>query len=97
DLLIERNVFKNNGVAAEAGSANLDLEVLRPVVQLNTLGSPVSGSDAENVRDSSAGLIFRYNFVDGGNRLLLFQGPSAFSASPEYLESRVYGNVLLKS
>lgn len=97
DLLIEKNVFGGNSTAGEVGSANLELDTVRPVVQFNLLGNPVAGSDAENVRDTSAGSVIRYNFVTGGNRVLALEASGAHTTHADFARVRVYGNVIVKT
>ncbi len=98
DLTVERNVFRGNARGGGAvGSANLDVEVIRLTARFNMFGSPVIGSEAENVRDNSAGSTYAYNFFAGGNRLLDLEGDSVHSTRPEHARIRVFGNVLLKT
>lgn len=98
DVTLERNVFKGNARGGGVGgTANLELEVLRATVRFNALGSPAVGSEAENVRDNSAGSTWAYNFIEGGNRLLDFEGISVHSGLEEHKRTRVFGNVLLKT
>jgi hypothetical protein len=52
-----------------------------------------------NLKDRSAGLVVRYNWIEGGNRNLdLVDGEdsSIIRAAPEYRKTFVYGNILIK-
>jgi hypothetical protein len=67
--------------------------------QYNYFGPLVSGSAGNNLKDRSAGLVVRYNWVEGGNRQLdLVDGGSVSSilTDPSYRETHVYGNTLLE-
>jgi len=57
------------------------------------------GCLGNNLKDRSAGLVVRYNWIEGGNRQLdLVDGEddSSISNNPRYRETHVYGNVLIE-
>ena len=97
DLLVEHNVFHDNSAAGVTGGANLFIRALRPLVQHNDFGAPLSQS-GDSVVDGSAGLVFRYNRVIAGNRLLAANLPETadLRQAPEAARLSLYGNVMVK-
>ena len=67
--------------------------------QYNRFGPPRTGAPGVNLKDRSAGLVVRYNWIEGGNRNLdLVDGEDSaiIRNAPEYRKTFVYGNVLIK-
>jgi hypothetical protein len=63
--------------------------------QFNRFGPLREGCLGNNLKDRSAGLVVRYNWIEGGNRTLdLVDG--AFVDHPGYRKTFVYGNLLIK-
>ncbi|MFN7139899.1 MAG: hypothetical protein ACK4UN_11230, partial [Limisphaerales bacterium] len=63
------------------------------------LGPLRAGCPGNNLKDRSAGLVVRYNWIEGGNRqldLVDAEDSSSLRNSPSYRATHVYGNVLLE-
>lgn len=78
---------------------NTYTEALGIIYQFNLFGPLKSGAGGNNLKDRSAGLVVRYNWIEGGNRQLdLVETDSAtIQASPAYRQTFVYGNVLVET
>lgn len=69
------------------------------VYEGNHFGPLREGCKGNNLKDRSAGLVVRYNWIEGGNRqldLVDATGNPALNASPAYRHTHVYGNVLIE-
>lgn len=98
DLLFERNHFFDNGIEGSAFEHNTYTAAMGIVYQFNRFGALRAGADGNNLKDRSAGLVVRYNWIEDGNRQLdLVDGEAAVAADPSYRETFVYGNVLIES
>ena len=98
DLLIESNHLFGNGNVGSAFHHNAYTSALGIVYQFNHFGALRAGADGNNLKDRSAGLVVRYNWIEDGNRQLdLVDGNSDTLADPDYQETFVYGNVLIES
>lgn len=98
DLLLERNRFFDNGIVGSAFQHNTYTTAIGMVYQFNRFGALRAGADGNNLKDRSAGLVVRYNWIEDGNRQLdLVDGEAAVAADPSYDETFVYGNVLIES
>lgn len=97
DILLERNYIYDNGITGSAFQHNTYTTAIGIVYQWNRLGALRSGADGNNLKDRSAGLVVRYNWVEDGNRQLdLVDGESAIATDPSYDETFVYGNLLIE-
>lgn len=98
DVLVEGNAVWGNGTPGSDRQHNVYDEANGIVYQFNYFGPPDPESLGTNVKDRSAGLVFRYNFVEGGAHLLDLvdtQEAKAWHVDlPAYHETFVYGNVL---
>ncbi len=101
DVLVEANHVYDNGTPGSDRQHNSYNEVVGIVYQFNRFGAPRADSGAGNVKDRSAGVVFRYNYVESGGHLLdLVDAQEARSttvAMPEFHESFVYGNVFVRA
>src|SRR5262249_16731251 len=99
NLLIDGNHIYNNGVAGKDHYHNTYLEGIETVYQFNTFGPPVEGSAGNNVKDRSAGLVFRYNLVEGGARLMDLVDPDdgapLMTEDPLFGTDYLYGNIFI--
>jgi hypothetical protein len=99
NIVINANTVFNNGRAGEDHYHNAYLEGIDTVYQFNTFGPPVAGSAGNNVKDRSAGLVFRYNVVEGGVRLMDLVDPDdgapLITQVPSFGKTYVYGNVFI--
>ena len=66
--------------------------------QFNRFGPLRSGAGGNNLKDRSAGLIVRYNWIEDGNRQLDLVDSAKFAVEQEgaYRTTLVYGNILLE-
>ena len=72
---------------------------IRLTFQYNRYGSLREGCRGNNLKDRSAGLVVRYNWIEGGNRqldLVDAGGNSPLQKDPRYREAYVYGNILIE-
>ena len=98
DILLEGNHFYDNGIVGREFEHNSYTEALGIVYQFNRFGPLRGGADGNNLKDRSAGLVVRYNWIEGGNRQLdlVESGSSALIGDPSYRQTFVYGNVLIE-
>ena len=98
ELLIEGNEFYDNGIEGSAFEHNSYTEAVGITYQHNRFSALRVGADGNNLKDRSAGLVVRYNWIEDGNRQLdLVDGNSATAGAAGYDETFVYGNVLIES
>ncbi|MBK8478294.1 MAG: polysaccharide-degrading enzyme [Opitutaceae bacterium] len=99
DVLIEGCYIYGNGNAASAYEHNAYTEALGIVYQFNHFGPLRAGCNGNNLKDRSAGLVVRYNWIEGGNRqldLVDAEGSDVIRSAASYREAFVYGNVLIE-
>ena len=99
DVLVEGNHIFGNGNAGSAFEHNSYTAALGIVFQFNRYGPPRAGSAGNNLKDRSAGLVARYNWIEAGNRqldLVDAEDSIVIQADPRYRETRVYGNILIE-
>ena len=99
DFLIQSNSIYDNGNVGSAYEHNNYSAAIGIVFQYNHFGPTRAGADGNNLKDRSAGLVVRYNWIEGGNRQLdLVDGEDSglIVADPSYRSTFVYGNVLIE-
>jgi hypothetical protein len=99
DVLIDGNSIYGNGNAGSIYEHNTYTAAIGIVYQYNRFGPLRAGAGGNNLKDRSAGLVVRNNWIEGGNRQLdLVDGEDtpAIPAEPSYRETFVYGNVLIE-
>ncbi len=99
NILVEGNYIFGNGVVGSILQHNNYTAAIGITFQYNRFGPLRTGSGGVNLKDRSAGLVVRYNWIEGGNRNLdLVDGEdsSQIRNAPEYRKTFVYGNVLIK-
>ena len=99
DIVVEANYIHDNGEIGSIYEHNSYTAALGIVFQYNHFGPLRPGCRGNNLKDRSAGLIVRYNWIEGGNReldLVDAEDSSALRAEPSYRETRVYGNILVE-
>ncbi len=95
DILIERNHIHDNGYAGSDQHHNTYTSAINIVYQYNRMTMP-AGVSGNNLKDRSANAIYRYNWIESGNRQLdLVDAPTAVATAPGYHDSYAYGNVLI--
>ena len=99
DFLIEGNYIYGNGNAGSAFEHNNYSAAIGIIFQYNRFGPLRSGTSGNNLKDRSAGLVVRYNWIEGGNRqldLVDAEDSTVIVADPSYRTTLVYGNVLIE-
>lgn len=98
NILVESNWFYGNGIVGRFLEHNAYTEALGITYQYNRFSALRAGADGNNLKDRSAGLVVRYNWIEDGNRQLdlVESGSSALYDDPSYRETFVYGNVLIE-
>ena len=99
DILVEGNHIYDNGNTGSAYEHNNYSAAIGIVFQYNRFGPTRAGASGNNLKDRSAGLVVRYNWIEGGNRQLdLVDGEDSglIVADPSYRSAFVYGNVLIE-
>lgn len=99
NILVEGNYIYGNGIVGSAFQHNNYTAAIGITFQYNRFGPLRAGSNGNNLKDRSAGLVVRYNWLEGGNRNLdLVDGEDSVQirTAPEYRKTFVYGNVLIK-
>ncbi len=100
DILIEHNWIYDNGVFGSIYQHNTYTAAIGITYQFNRFGALREGCGGNNLKDRSAGLVVRYNWIEDGNRqldLVDAEDSSALVNHPDYSETFVYGNVLIES
>ncbi len=86
---IEKSILEHNSYTASHGI----------IFQYNRFGPLRTGCLGNNLKDRSAGLVVRHNWLEGGNRQLdLVDGSDheSLRADPRYRTTEVHGNVLIE-
>ena len=99
DFLIEANHIYDNGNSGSAYEHNNYSAAIGIVFQYNRFGPPRAGTSGNNLKDRSAGLVVRYNWIQGGNRqldLVDAEDSTIIEADASYRSTFVYGNVLIE-
>jgi parallel beta-helix repeat protein len=99
NLLLEGNHIHDNGNAGSNFEHNVYVEAIGVTYQYNHFGPPLPGAGGNNIKDRSAGLVVRYNWVEGSNRqfdLVDAEDSSLVRAQPSYRFAHVYGNVVIE-
>ncbi|MCU0231188.1 MAG: right-handed parallel beta-helix repeat-containing protein [Acidobacteria bacterium] len=99
DILIEGNYIHDNGNQASAYEHNSYTAAIGIVFQYNRYGPPTPGAAGNGLKDRSAGLVVRYNWIEGGNRqldLVDAEDSSLIESDPAYSATHVYGNLLIE-
>jgi hypothetical protein len=94
-LLISGNYFHNNGESGNASMHNAYTEAIGTIYEFNYFGQPVSGTAGDNVKERSAGVIFRYNYLEGGVYGLSLRDPQS-NGDHEALAKDTQGDLLTK-
>ena len=99
NILVEGNYIYGNGIVGSAFQHNNYTAAIGITFQYNRFGPPRAGATGNALKDRSAGLVVRYNWIEGGNRQLdLVEGEDSVQIrnAPEYRQTYVYGNVLIE-
>ena len=99
NIMVEGNYIFGNGVSGSIFQHNNYTAAYGITFQYNRFGPPRAGAPGVNLKDRSAGLVVRYNWIEGGNRnidMVDGEDSSIIRNAPEYRQTFVYGNVLIK-
>jgi hypothetical protein len=99
DILIEGCSIFGNGNEKSIFEHNVYTEASGITFQSNHFGPLRENARGNNLKDRSAGLVVRYNWIEGGNRqldLVDAQGSAEIRDDPRYRKTFVYGNVLIE-
>lgn len=98
-ILIENNYIYGNGNVGSAYEHNSYTEAIDITFQYNRYGPLRAQADGNNLKDRSAGLVVKYNWIEGGNRqldLVEAQGSAILVNHPSYSTTHVFGNILIE-
>ncbi len=99
DIAIEGNYIYGNGNSGSIYEHNTYTAAIGIMYQYNRFGPLLSGAGGNNLKDRSAGLVVRYNWIEGGNRqldLVDAEDSTDIRDDPAYHKTDVYGNVLIE-
>ena len=99
DLLVEGCFIHSNGVEGSIYEHNNYSSGIGVVFQFNHFGPLRDGCPGNNLKDRSAGLVVRYNWIESGNRqldLVDAEDSHDLVESPLYHQTYVYGNILVE-
>jgi hypothetical protein len=99
DVLVDGNHIYDNGNDGSIYEHNSYTAATGITFQYNHYGPLRTGCPGNNLKDRSAGLVVRYNWIESGNRQLdLVDGEDdeAIPSNPAYRQTYVYGNVLIE-
>jgi hypothetical protein len=99
EILVEGNHIYDNGNAGSAYEHNSYTAAIGITFQHNRYGPLRDGALGTALKDRSAGLVVRYNWIEGGNRqldLVDAEDSGLIATDPSYATTHVYGNVLIE-
>ncbi len=98
-ILIENNYIYDNGIEGSYYEHNVYSAAINITYQFNRFGPLRTDAGGNNLKDRSAGLVVRYNWIEGGNRQLdlvdSYDVPQVAN-HPSYSTTHVYGNILIE-
>jgi hypothetical protein len=98
NVLVEASDIYDNGIEGSIYQHNNYTEALGITFQYNRFGPLRAGCGGNNLKDRSAGLVVRYNWIEGGNRQLdlVESTKGVINGEARYRATHVYGNVLVE-
>ncbi len=100
EILIEHNWIHDNGIEGSYYQHNTYTAAIGIIYQFNRFGALRENCGGNNLKDRSAGLVVRYNWIEDGNRqldLVDAEDSAVLVNHPDYSRTFVYGNVLIES
>jgi hypothetical protein len=98
-ITLDSNYLYGNGVANNYLYHDSYIEANGALYQYNRYGPLRAGAPGNALKDRSAGVVVRYNYIQDGGHLLDLCDPqdgyATLSQDPGYLQTYVYGNVLV--
>lgn len=99
DILLEHNYIYDNGNDGSIYEHNTYTAAIGITYQYNRFGPLRSGALGNNLKDRSAGLVVRYNWIESGNRqldLVDAEDTDVIVNHQAYGSTHVYGNILIE-
>ncbi len=99
NIIIQNNHIYNNGIVGSYYEHNTYTAAINITYLFNRLGPMRSGALGNNLKDRSAGLVIKYNWIEDGNRqldLVDSYDVSEVANDPAYSKTYVYGNILIE-
>lgn len=99
DVLVENCHIYENGNVNSGYEHNIYSECKGITFQYNWLGPLRKGCPGNNLKDRSSGCVIRYNWIEGGDKLLDLvdaEDSKIIREDPRYRQTFVYGNVMIK-
>jgi hypothetical protein len=99
DILLSGNYIYDNGIDGSFYEHNTYTAALDITYEYNRFGPLRVGALGNNLKDRSAGLVVRYNWIESGNRqldLVDAEDTQVLVNHPSYATTYVYGNILIE-
>jgi len=96
NLLVRGNYFHGNSNVGSYHEHNAYTEGIGTVYEYNYFGAPVAGTSGDNIKDRSAGVVFRYNYIEGGANLIALRDPES-NRDYERVQIDAWGEKLVNS
>jgi hypothetical protein len=99
NILVEGNYIYDNGNVGSIYEHNNYTAAIGITFQYNRFGPLRAGCSGNNLKDRSAGLVVRYNWIESGNRqldLVDAEDSALILNDPSYRQTFVYGNLLIE-
>lgn len=99
NILIEKNHIYDNGIVGRIFEHNTYTAAIDITYQFNHFGPLRDGAGGNNLKDRSAGLVVKYNWIESGNRqldLVDAEDSLVLVDHPSYDSTFVYGNILIE-
>ena len=103
NVLLEQNYIHDNGSLADYYEHNVYNEAANVVYQYNRFGPPRAGRSGilgANIKERSAGVVIRYNWIEDGAHILDIvdaqESKDVTRSMPSFHATYVYGNVIIR-
>ena len=98
NITLDSTFVYGNGNVGSIFEHNSYTEALGMIYQFNRFGPLRDGAGGNNLKDRSAGLVVRYNWIEDGNRQLDLVDSAKFAVEQQqqYRQTVVYGNILIE-
>ncbi len=96
NLLIKGNYFSGNSNTSSFSEHNSYTEGVGTVYEDNYFAAPKADSHGDNIKDRSAGIIFRNNYIEGGSNLISLRDPDS-NKEHEAIQVDAWGEVMVAS
>ncbi len=98
-IFIEKNHIYDNGIVGRIFEHNTYTAAIDITYQFNHFGPLRTGAGGNNLKDRSAGLVVKYNWIESSNRqldLVDAEDSLVLVNHPSYDSTFVYGNILIE-